>query len=130
MPPKTISQVDQNEEANYLKTYFASRDGISDGIDVLRQRQLMPDTTREERLGISAEILRQEAILAKLTNKRRAFQAGTHTINPPTDGQVKAIQDLATRLDKLTANAQALRGAVDLTTEIANEFGKIQDEPR
>lgn len=130
MPPKTRNQVTPAQEARYLAAYFATRDGISDGIDVLRQRQLMPDTTRDERLGISAEILRQEALLAKLTNKRRAFQAGTHTIEPPTQAQVTAIQELARRLDVLTANAQALRSAVNLTTDIATQFAQIQDEPR
>src|SRR5688572_4887151 len=98
---KKIGKCTPAEEAAYLRAYFATRDGILDGIDVLRRRELMPAATREERLGISAEILRQEAFLAKLTNKRRAFQAGTHGIEPPTEDRVKAIKLLATKLDKL-----------------------------
>jgi hypothetical protein len=117
------------EVARYLEAYFATRDGYADAIDLLKQRRLMPDATREERFGISAEILQEEAALAKLTNRRRAFQAGTHPIQPPTAAQVAAIKQLVDQVDRLTADGQALRQAISLTGQLAQRFAQIQAQP-
>lgn len=125
---KNFDKCSSAELARYALSYFSTRDGHFDSIDVLEQRRLMPDATRQERFGISAQILREQAELAKLVNKRRAFQAGRQQIDPPTQAQVTAMQKLATAVDKLTANAQALRDAIRLTTDLANKFNEIQPD--
>lgn len=126
---KAAGKVSAEERARYLEAYFATRDAYADGIDLLKRRRLMPDTTREERFGIAAEILQEEAALAKLTNRRRAFQAGTHPIEPPSATDVEAIKKLSDKVAKLTADGQALKKTIALTGEVADNFAKIQSQP-
>jgi hypothetical protein len=109
----------------YYELYFAARDVLESALtqaEILQGRS----TTAQDRTFYSANVLRIKSDLETLKNKRRAFQASTTAIRPPSQVEVDQVKNLAAQLDMAQANTNSFRDTLAAVTAALAAFNKVQ----
>ncbi len=106
-----------SDEVNYLMLSVKSENAIIEAIALLKTaKTLSADANRSREIVV--EIAELEADRAKIHAKRLAHFAGTIKINPPSEDDVKKVDELAKKLDGMIANAEMSKATIMAATEV------------
>ena len=110
MPTK--GSMTPSEFNNWLLSYRATRQSLSDSVVVLKEELF--NVPPEKQTGINLQIGLQNDKINRLDSERILFYAGSVTMEPPSAQVVQQLQGFATQADQLIAQANATVQAIAL----------------
>jgi hypothetical protein len=111
---------DQGTFNNWLQSYQATRQALSDSVIALNNQLL--DTPPDDQGPIQLAITTQQNSISNLDSDRVLFYAGTITMTPPSDETVQQLKAFADQADQMINNAAAADQVVQIAGKAASVY--------
>jgi len=118
------AEMTADEIKDYLDAYFATVDTLNAALTKFQTLATLAQTP-EDASRYNAEVLLARRELELITNKRRAFQADTASVNPPDAAAVQRAKDISARVAEVQVKTAQFTAIVQLMADGLTEFAKI-----
>lgn len=118
------SEASEGERAAYVEGALATKRALFAAIRLLQSRQAISiDPAENAQIGVA--ITSHKADILKVQSRLDAFLTEQSSIRPPSEQQLAAIKQMATDIDRMTANAVLANDIVKVTTALAKQWGSF-----